>query len=358
MEYLRKGLPGRQAPQLTREGLERPQAESSSLLQAWRIRTGSSLQHPGPSPARPRGAPGAPAMRRPGPTIPPRAGGAARPALLPLRPAARGAPSPARRGRGAAPGLCPAWFPGSRLCQGLPCPEEPAFLPRAWGGRGPPGGRLSSKPSTRARSPPRRQVSGAGLGAPRAPPHLRRGRGGPSGGSAARRGPPGGRRRRGPAAHGRGRRRGWALRPAPGEVSGRRPSGASLRSQRALAAMHPGSRPRRGLAALTRRAGAAPARRLAASAGRGGGADRYSLGGEGATPHSPLLRQGGGKDPGQGRVRRVGRRRTCSGAAAVRLPWVTRAGAGGGEGGRRERARAAVGAGRGPYSAHACGPSP
>ncbi|XP_077652211.1 uncharacterized protein LOC113192736 isoform X2 [Urocitellus parryii] len=30
--------------------------------------------------------------------------------------------------------------------------------------------------------------------------------------------------------------------------------------------MHPGSRPRRGLAALTRRAGAAPARRLAASA--------------------------------------------------------------------------------------------
>lgn len=105
---------------------------------------------------------------------------------------------------------------------------------------------------------------------------------------------------------------------------------------------------RRGLAALTGRAAEAPARRWVCVCGPGGGGRLL------------LTSQGGGDapsrgcgwqaaHPGEGRVLRRTQAHS-SGAAALRLPGVTRAGAGRGgrsEAGERERARGGRGGGEG-----------
>lgn len=170
-----------------------------------------------------------------------------------------------------------------------------------------------------------------------------------------------------------------ALARPPREVSGRRPPSASRR-------LPPERSPRCTLGAGARaarpgRADPAGGRGAGRSVSAGGAreADRYSLRGEGGLCPPPCS-CGGAGEQAEGREGLAGGTQAhSSGAAALRLPWVTRAQArqreeergrpagarapgprGAGRGGcpglGGGRARAAEG--RGPSAAHACGPAP
>lgn len=353
------------------------------------IQTASSPQHPRQSRAWPSGAPGAPAMRIPHPTIPPR-GWPLLPHQIGLgarcgRPAAwtgalaKGIPLRitgwktlrAAGARVAAPHFCP---PFQHFC----FPEFPQghtlSHPRTSGGGT--GGTpfpcsegfkihqnefLSRQVLPPPTEPPRRyrQVSRAGLGHTPGPAS-------PAGAAVAvfQAAPPlgavlpaggsGGRRPMG----GAGRRAGLAEAPALPRP-GRRGRSVGAARPAHLAGSHPSARRgarrergpgRRGRAALTRRTAEAPARRqvCVCGVGRDGPIDTH-FAGRGTPPRSRRGGWAGAQTQGREGGSAGGTQAHSSGAAALRLPWATRAraGRGGGASGEGARARAGPAAGGG-----------